>query len=496
MQKIPAFVGAALLCFSLKGVRAQSTDSLADKIIGFPARLFSHIRSRTASLDQQLTQQTEKMLIKMAQREAGMEKRLSRVDSSGAKQLFSSSRQEYAALLQRLRTELAGRPQPVTGGYQPYVDSLQGSLAFLKQNPQWLGSGAPDLSAGVPSQLQGAAVSLQNVQGKLQVASEAKAFVTQRKQQISQYIVQHTNVQNLLGKPYTVMSQQVYYYSQRLQQYKDMLNSPDRLEKQALTRLSGLPAFQAFMKKNSQLSGLFAVPGSSTAAGSAQPLPGLQTHAQIAQQVQGQIGAAGPAGLDALQSKVQSAFQQLDSYKGKISRLGAGVTPADIPDFRPNDQKTKSLWHRLEYGANFQTTHTNYYYPIVTDFGLSLGYRLGHGKVAGVAVAHKLGWGSGINHIALSSQGVGLRSFLQMPIKGSFSATTGFEYNHTAPFASYQQFIKRQYWTKSGLLGVTKVVSMKSRVFKKTQLQLLWDFLSYQALPKTQPILFRVGYSW
>jgi hypothetical protein len=83
-----------------------------------------------------------------------------------------------------------------------------------------------------------------------------------------------------------------------------------------------------------------------------------------------------------------------------------------------------------------------------------------------------------------------------MPIKGSFSATGGFEYNYTTPFNSYQQLKQMQYWTKSGLLGVTKTVSMKSRVFKKTQLQLLWDFLSYQQVPRTQPLLFRIGYSF
>jgi hypothetical protein len=200
--------------------------------------------------------------------------------------------------------------------------------------------------------------------------------------------------------------------------------------------------------------------------------------------------------MEVFQSKLQSAQSQLNSYKNKLSQLGAGATPGDVPDFRPNDQKTKTLWHRLEYGANFQTTHTNYYYPIVTDLGLSLGYRLGHGRVVGVGASYKMGWGSGINHIALSSQGVGLRSFLQVPIKGSFSATGGFEYNYTTPFTSYQQLKQLQYWTKSGLVGVTKTISMKSRVFKKTQLQLLWDFLSYQQVPKTQPLLFRIGYNF
>jgi len=110
------------------------------------------------------------------------------------------------------------------------------------------------------------------------------------------------------------------------------------------------------MKNNSELAGLFAVPGGGGDPGSqaAQSIPGLQTHAQIAQQVQGQVAASGQGGMDAIQSRLQSAQQQLDSYKSKLSQLGAGNTPADIPDFRPNDQKTKTLWHRLEYGANFQ----------------------------------------------------------------------------------------------------------------------------------------------
>ena len=85
---------------------------------------------------------------------------------------------------------------------------------------------------------------------------------------------------------------------------------------------------------------------------------------------------------------------------------------------------------------------------------------------------------------------------IDVAIKGSFSATGGFEYNYTTPFASYQDLRVWNDWTKSGLIGVTKTVSMKNRFFKKTNVQLLWDFLSYQQVPRTQPILFRVGYNF
>jgi hypothetical protein len=132
----------------------------------------------------------------------------------------------------------------------------------------------------------------------------------------------------------------------------------------------------------------------------------------------------------------------------------------------------------------------------VSDLGLSVGYKLSNKSTVGVGASYKLGWGNGIQHIAFSSQGAGLRSFLEIELKKSFSATGGLEYNYTTPFSSYQQLRQWNDWTKSGLIGISKTVSMKSRVFKKTKLQLLWDFLSYQQVPRTQPILFRIGYNF
>jgi hypothetical protein len=51
-------------------------------------------------------------------------------------------------------------------------------------------------------------------------------------------------------------------------------------------------------------------------------------------------------------------------------------------------------------------------------------------------------------------------------------------------------------WQQSGLVGISKVISIKSKFFKKTKLQLLWDFLSYEQVPRTQALKFRVGYNF
>ena len=55
---------------------------------------------------------------------------------------------------------------------------------------------------------------------------------------------------------------------------------------------------------------------------------------------------------------------------------------------------------------------------------------------------------------------------------------------------------ERAAWQQSGLLGLSKVLDVKNKYFKKTKLQLLWDFLSYQQAPRTQPVVFRIGYAF
>src|SRR6185503_17560245 len=179
--------------------------------------------------------------------------------------------------------------------------------------------------------------------------------------------------------------------------------------------------------------------------------------------------------------------------KDKLSKLGGGNSEADIPDFKPNNQRTKTFFQRLEYGTNVQTQKSGYFFPTTTDLALSVGYKLNDKSTVGIGTSYKMGWGRDIQHIAISHQGIGFRSFLDMKIKGSFYASGGFEYNYQQPFESLQQINSLDAWSKSGLVGISKIISVKSKVFKKTKLQLLWDFLSYEQRPVGQPVKFRVG---
>ena len=167
-----------------------------------------------------------------------------------------------------------------------------------------------------------------------------------------------------------------------------------------------------------------------------------------------------------------------------------------MPDFRPNNEKTKSFLKRLEYGTNIQTQRSNNLFPITSDLGLSIGYKVTDKSMIGIGASYKLGWGHGWNNIRLTQEGVGLRSYIDWKLKGSFWMSGGYEMNYRSAFNSVVQLKYLNAWQQSGLIGLSKVISVKTKFFKKTKLQLLWDFLSYQQLPKTQPIVFRIGYTF
>lgn len=484
-----------LLCLlgAAKASNAQELDSVTNKVLNFPSKLFNRIRGKTADLDQQLTKQTEKYLQKMAQQEARLQKQLSKTDSAAAARLFANSPQQYAAMLQKFKNDTAtGKAIPFTGTYQPHADSLGTALRFLQQNPQFLSATGKETSL-----VQGASTQMQDLQAKMQGSQEVQDFIQQRKATIKQYLGTLTQVPPGLNSAYQGMNTKMYYYSQQVQQYKDMLNNPDAMEKKALAALSQTGAYQNFMKTNSQLAGLLGLPGN--AANPATPqaaLAGLQTKSALQNMIQGQIAPGGSNGMSALSSNIQNAQSELSSLKDKLSQYGSGGGNIESPNFKPNDQKTKSFWGRLEYGSNLQTSRTNTDFPTVTDIALTIGYKLNKTNSVGVGASYKIGWGNGFNDIAVTNQGVGLRSYLNIQVKGTWSATGGFEYNYETPFTSVKQIYDLNWWTKSGLIGVMKTIPVKNRVIKKTTLQLLWDFLSYQQIPKTQPILFRVGYTF
>lgn len=490
-QLPPLVICLCMLCCQM--TIAQGSKLSADSIIDLPSSYLNKIQHTYSDLDDRLTKKTEKYLQRLFTREKRIQRKLAKIDSAGAQQLFANSEKQYAELSAKMKSA-GDKVTKANGVYIPMIDSVKTSLSFLDQKSSLLSQ-----SKDLQDKVKGSLTQVTQLQSKLQQTEQVKAFIQQRKQQIKESLSKYTNLPKGIANDVTDFNKQAYYYNAQVKEYKEALKDPDKMIEKGLTLLNKLPAFTQFMKQHSELASLFQLPDN---YGTSQSLTGLQTRAQVQSQIQTQLAGAGSNAQQYLQQNLQAAQSQLNQLKDKINKLGgSGSGDMEMPDFKPNNQKTKSFWQRLEYGTNFQTAKNNFF-PTTTDMGLSVGYKLNDKSTVGVGASYKMGWGEDIKHIAITHQGMGLRSYLDVKLKGSFYASGGFEYNYqpissdSLSSNSGMHWDEISSWQKSGLIGISKVVSVKSKFFKKTKLQLLWDFLSYQQEPRTQPVKFRVGYNF
>jgi len=445
------------------------------------ARYIQSVQSTASSLEDKLDKKTEKLLRRLQQQESRIYKKLQKTDSTKAKALIQQSEAQYKRLEQNI-AKLGKKGNT----YIPSLDTLTGSLKFLHQNPDLL---KLKDNAG---QLTGALDKVQGLQQQFNKAELVKKLIKERKQTL-------TNQLQGLGfmKELKQINKQVYYYQAQVNEYKEILKDHKKAERKALELLSQTKLFKDFMQKNSQLASLFRLPTNNPTDPAAlnASLAGLQTRAQVNNVLQQQLAA--PGAMDQFQQNMQDAQSQLNSLKNKLgNQLGnTGGKDIDIPEgFKPNQQKVKSFKDRLEYNTDFQSQRSNGYFPTTSDIGLSVGYKLNDKSIIGIGGAYKLGWGRNIQNIKITHQGIGIRSYVDWKIKGGFWLTGGYEQNYRQQFNSIEVLKDLSAWQQSGLIGLSKQINLNSKIFKRTSVKLLWDFLSYQQVPRTQPILFRVGY--
>lgn len=470
---------------------AQDTLNLAGKVSSFPSRFFDKIQHKCADLDNGLTSQTEKYLQKLEKQENNLRRKLAKIDKAKAQQLFENAEGQYKKLSNIITQPLALPQTPFSGEYQPFADSIKTSLTFFAQNNEVLSA-----SKSTKDKIQSSLSHVNQLQSKLRFSEEINAYIRQRKQQLKDALNGYSHLPKSVTRSFNNYKTQAYYYTAQVKEYRDAFNKePEKLVKKGLTLLNKLPAYQEFIKQHGELAGFFNLPPTYENPGN---LAGLQTKTQVVQMIQSQLSSAGSNGIQILQQNLQAGQAALSSLKDKVKQVGPGSGDMDMPDFKPNNQKTKSFWKRLEYGTNFQTSKNNFF-PTTSDLGLSVGYKLNDKSTIGVGGSYKIGWGKDIKHITITHQGMGLRSFLDMKLKGSFFASGGFEYNYVPISADSLSSSSGMYWKdvsswqQSGMIGISKIVSIKSKFFKKTKLQLLWDFLSYQQVPRAQPLIFRIG---
>jgi hypothetical protein len=456
---------------------AFAQQPCTDCVISLPDQLFGQIHKTSVAMQLQLERQRARYINKIVRGEQQLKRRLMKKDSAAARRLFSEASLHMWPIDSIVNDVQGNTP------YIPYLDTLRSSLQFLQQYPA-LFSNAP----ATASQAAAGIAHLQALEDRLQRADAIHQLLREREQYLRDQL-QGFGFTKALNR----LNRQVYYYRQQVNEYKDLLKHPGNIERKAINLLSKSTVFQAFMRRHSQLAGLFRLPGNDEHAFSGVGYASLQTREQVKGILQQQLAASGPNAQQQFRQQLQTAQAELGKLQDKLLRSSStgGGQADDMPSFAPNHQKTKSFKQRLELGTNLQSQKASHYFPVTTDIGFSLGYKLNDQSIAGVGASYKIGLGQGWNDIKITHQGAGIRSFIDWKIKNSFWCSGGFEMNYRAVLNN-RNTSTHTVWQQSGLVGVSKKYQAGKKFTGKAQL--LWDFLSYQQIPRSQPIVFRVGY--
>jgi hypothetical protein len=292
-----------------------------------------------------------------------------------------------------------------------------------------------------------------------------------------------------------------YYFGESIRNYKELFQDSKKAEKLAFDILNKIPAAKDFLQKNSMLASLF---GSQSSGASAASLAGLQTRAYVNNLIQSRIAAGGPNAAAQISANMQAAQAELTKLKDKILKAGGGgnSSDAEMPDFKINPNRSKTLKQRLVVGTDFQFGKPNRFTSSQADLGISLGYKLGEKSLVGAGMAMKIDYGS-ISDFYMRAGGLGLRSFFDYKMKKQFFISAGYEMNYNSSFKSFAELQNANgtrgignKWQSSGLIGISNKINMKTKWVKGTKLQLLYDMLYNTHVVKAQPIIFRVGYNF
>ena len=487
-------ISTLLLVICFMTVRSQ--DSLSAAYQHLQQKYAADTKGKVDAFNKQVEGYTEKSLGKMIDQEKKMQKKVARIDSVKAKLLFQYSIDSLKKFQTAIKNKTARLSRLFKGNYFPYLDTLKQSLSFFNKAQTSI-----DQASAAQNKLTASLSSVDQMESKLGTIEKINEYLKQRQQVLQTQLTSFPG----LGDNLKNINKEAYYYQSQISEYKKTLSDPDKIEKLALSTLQKLPAFQQYFQQNSQLAGIFgvtpnlaSVPGGLGGLGGMPIVNGIPSRATLQQFVQKQLPGTNIDPAQAIQQQVEQsgagAASGIDDLKSKLGGGSGQAGDASMPDFTPNSQKTKSLGKRLEFGANMQFGSSTNYLPASSIFGLQAGYKLNDKSSVGIGASYTLGLGTGWNHIRLSNQALGFRSYLKWKPKKAFFLQGGGEWNYLTGFSSIAQLKDLNAWQASALLGIGREYKVSKKI--NGSVLLVYDLLYDRHKPTTQPLSFRFGYNF
>lgn len=225
---------------------ASLQDSTLNKIHSaqqLPQKYATDIQSKANQIQSSVTSKTTSYLSKMAALEGKLMSKLRKIYPNAT--LPPGNYNQYITAVQSGST--AGLPLSGPANYNGQIDSLKTSLSFLANNPAYT-QGISNAS----QQFTQSESSVSGLEGSLNASQAAEQYIASRNQQLTQLLSQYPNLPTGVTGVLNQYRETGYYYDAQIQAYKDMLDDPDKMEKEALSLLSKTSAFQSFFGSNSE----------------------------------------------------------------------------------------------------------------------------------------------------------------------------------------------------------------------------------------------------
>jgi hypothetical protein len=470
---------------------AAQTDSIfqtLENLQKVPVKYLNVIENKIDKYSSRITGKTEKTLVKLSRWEKKIQSLLEKASPETANNLFGPGKISFTVMLQKLR-----EGQSIANGYRAqydeYRDKLNTSLKYLESQKE-------KINSNLVQPVKSVTIKMNELEEDVKNTEAMEQFIKERKKQLIEVAMKYLGKNKYLAK----INKEAYYYAETIKNYKEIFSDPKKFENTATTLLKKIPAFNDFMERNNGLSTLFgnALGGgavsSNTAATTNYAAMGYQSNASIVQSLQ-QRNVAGFSIQQLTQTNANSLNSPLQELK---NHFPGSANSGDMPDFKPNEMKSKTFKQRLQFGTNMQFGKATNFLPGTADIGVQLAYKLNPKSSIGLGTGYKLGLGTGINNIKLSFAGIGLRSFVDWKLKGNFFINGGFEYNYNAAFRSLRDLPSFNagavsLWKPAALIGINKKYNLGK---VKGNVMLLYDFLAKQKAPQTQSLVFRFGYNF
>jgi hypothetical protein len=208
------FLITVIFClFRLFASSQEATDTILTSKI--PDQYFESISKKANTLQLNLDKKSQKVLARMQKEEAKLQKKLAKIDSIAANNIFSNTAEKYNQLKEKLKN--TGK----LSKYIPKLDSLTTSLKFLDEHPEWM-SNIKDAK----EKLDDANDKLKEFQSKLKEAEDIKQFLKERKQFLKEQLEKFGLVKDLKK-----INKEVYYYSQQINEYKEIFKDSKKAER-------------------------------------------------------------------------------------------------------------------------------------------------------------------------------------------------------------------------------------------------------------------------